>query len=105
MGCINNYTYYYSSLYEYSLGPSERIFLLIKTILRIIKLITMFKLFPGRRAESMESLLSLSDVELGMEEHAGDTEDVDYHKRKIKRRVSVVRVRKMDYCICTWRLQ
>ena len=38
----------------------------------------------------MESLLSLSDVELGMEEHAGDTEDVDYHKRKIKRRVSVV---------------
>ena len=45
----------------------------------------------------MESLLSLSDVELGMEEHAGDTEDVDYHKRKIKRRVSLVhvRVRKM----------
>ena len=38
----------------------------------------------------MESLLSLSDVELGMEEHAGDTEDIDYHKRKIKRRVSVV---------------
>ena len=38
----------------------------------------------------MESLLSLSDVELGMEEHAGDTEDVDYHKRKIKRRVSDV---------------
>ena len=58
----------------------------------------MFKLFQGRRAESMESLLSLSDVELGMEEHAGDTEDVDYHKRKIKRRVSVVHVRKMDYC-------
>jgi hypothetical protein len=44
---------------------------------------------PGKRAESMESLLSLSDVELGgMEEHAGDLEDIDYHKRKIKRRVS-----------------
>jgi hypothetical protein len=44
---------------------------------------------PGKRAESMESLLSLSDVELGgMEEHAGDMEDIDYHKRKIKRRVS-----------------
>lgn len=38
----------------------------------------------------MESLLSLSDVELGMEEHTGDTEDIDYHKRKIKRRVSAV---------------
>ena len=37
----------------------------------------------------MESLLSLSDVEFGMEEHAGDMDDIDYHKRKIKRRVSV----------------
>ena len=37
----------------------------------------------------MRSRLSLSDMELGMEEHAGDMDDVDYHKRKIKRRVSV----------------
>ena len=36
----------------------------------------------------MESLLSLSDVEVGVEEHAGDMEDIDYHKRKIKRTVS-----------------
>ena len=43
----------------------------------------------GKRAESMESLLSLSDVEVGMEEHARDLDDIDYHKRKIKRRVSI----------------
>ena len=36
----------------------------------------------------MESLLSLSDVEVGVEEHTGDMEDIDYHKRKIKRTVS-----------------
>ena len=43
----------------------------------------------GKRAESIESLLSLSDVEVGMEEHAGDMDDIDYHKRKIKRRVGL----------------
>ena len=43
-----------------------------------------------QRAESMESLLSLSDVEFGMDEHAGDFDDIDYHRRKIKRRVSVL---------------
>ena len=44
--------------------------------------------FPGKRAESMESLLSLSDVEVGVDEHTGDLEDIDYRRKKIKRRVS-----------------
>ena len=47
----------------------------------------------GRRAESMESLLSLSDVEFGMEEHAGDMDEIDYHRKKIKRRVSRLKYR------------
>ena len=47
----------------------------------------------GRRAESMESLLSLSDVEFGMEEHAGDMDEIDYHRKKIKRRVSWLKYR------------
>ena len=41
----------------------------------------------------MESLLSLSDVEVGVDEHAGDLEDIDYQRRKIKRKVS------QDTCI------
>ena len=41
----------------------------------------------GKRAESVESLLSLSDVEVGMEEHAGVLEEVDHPRRKIRRRV------------------
>ena len=44
----------------------------------------------GKRAESVESLLSLSDVEVGVEEHAGVLEEVDHQRRKIKRRVSCV---------------
>ena len=44
----------------------------------------------GQRAESMESLLSLSDVEFGMEEHVGDFDETDRPRRRVKRRVSIV---------------
>ena len=53
-----------------------------------------------KRAESVESLLSLSDVEVGMEEHAGDFDEIDYHKRKIRRRVGYMYISSCWHAAC-----